>query len=183
MICGCGSREGLSPLRAVSISTCWGGAGGARRREGQGELPLPPTLGACRTERTRSRDLSSTDGETDRCAVLRGGFSIPGLRVSALQSKRPGFYGHCLPSPPPVMSSGAQRSRDISANPGNITRTRRTPGRLLHTAPPLVAALVEATRIRWDVPPSPDTGHVERNEVESRPLRDGWRGRSFPPRP
>jgi len=91
-------------------------------------LPSPPNTGhferpegvekSLRPCRNRSiqallhGDFSTPIGS----AKARGGFSIPGLRSSALQSKRPGFYGNCLLFSLQVVSSETQWTRDLSTN-------------------------------------------------------------------
>ena len=74
--------------------------------------------------------------------------------------ERPGLTRTCLPRPLPVISSGAESKHLYES--GGTERTCLSSGRLLHFAPPSVGTSVEATCIRWRLPPSSTTGHVER---------------------
>ena len=113
----------LALLRAHSESTC-----SLRSRRSPRLLP-PSGQGA-------GVETSPRECRNRPICPARRGFSTSGLPLSALRSKRPVFVGVCFSRPIPVMSSGTQWSRDISSNPGNTNRTRRSLERLLHAAPP-----------------------------------------------
>ena len=103
-------RSGLYLLRSVSTARYW----------------------SFRAE--RSRDISTNLAGPSGPACLRGGFSTASLPPSGLRSKRPAFVGTCFPRPPPVMSSGATRSRDISTASATLIRDA-SPRRGFSTSP------------------------------------------------
>jgi hypothetical protein len=67
---------------------------------------------------SRSRDISSNLTIATGPAFLRRGFSVPGLRLSALQSKRPVFCWDCLFRLLSVLSSDRGGSRHLHESSG-----------------------------------------------------------------
>ena len=108
---------------------------------GRGKVPLSSVTG--RVERsdagveTSPRIRAPPFGH----ASLRRGFSTSPLPRSGLWSKRPEFFRNGLPPPLPVMSSGAQRSRDISSGGadaiGDADAMETSPLRLSAVEPPV----------------------------------------------